>query len=274
MELSGELQERVQESVEKASRLVAGSRYVVAMVGAGMSAESGIPTYRGPGGLWTRIGEPDPRSYQAFVADPKGWWERTLDREQNPEQPERAHMREAMANARPNPGHYALVALERMEILKHIITQNVDNLHREAGSTGLSEIHGNRTLLRCMDCSLRLRREEVQIVEVPPLCPECGGVIKSDGVMFGEPIPQDVLERCFRETELCDCMLVLGTSGTVYPAAGFPLEAQRRGAPIIEINVNRTPLTEITDVSLQGPTGELLPPLVARVRQLVSEAEK
>ena len=92
--------------------------------------------------------------------------------------------------------------------------------------------------------------------------------------MFGEPIPQDVLDRCFRETELCDCMLVLGTSGTVYPAAGFPLEARRRGAPIIEINVKRTPITEITEVSLQGPTGDLLPPLVARVGQLVSEAEK
>ena len=267
MELSGEIQERV----EKASRLLARSQYVVALVGAGMSAESGIPTYRGPGGLWTRIGEPDPRSYQAFVADPKGWWERTLNSERNPEQPERAEMRAAMANAKPNPGHYALVDLERIGVLRHIITQNVDNLHREAGNTRLSEIHGNRTLLRCMDCSLRLRREEVQIVEAPPLCPECGGIIKSDGVMFGEPIPQDVLERCFRETELCDCMLVLGTSGTVYPAAGFPLEARRRGVPIIEINVNPTPLTDIAEVSLRGPTGDLLPLLVTKIRKLVKQ---
>ena len=258
------------EELERASQIIAQSRYVVALVGAGMSAESGIPTYRGPGGLWTRIGEPDPRSYQNFVADPKGWWERMLDRDSHPESPDRAQFREAIEKAQPNSGHYALVDLERMGILKHIITQNVDNLHRVVGSLNVAEIHGNRTLVRCMECHLRMPREEFEVVEVPPRCPQCGGIIKGDGVMFGEPIPSDVLETCFRETNLCDCMLILGTSGTVYPAAGFPFQARQRGADLIEVNVNATPLSDITDVLLQGPTGEMLPPLVARVRELVA----
>ena len=262
MELSGQLQERL----EKASRLVAGSRYVVAMVGAGMSAESGIPTYRGPGGLWTRIGEPDPRSYQAFVADPKGWWERTLDREHNPEQPERAHMREAMANARPNSGHYALVALERMGILKHIITQNVDNLHREAGSHSLLEIHGNRTWLRCIGCGARQPREGYHFDSLPPRCTDCGGLIKMDTVMFGEPIPEDVLLACREQAETCDSMLLVGTSGTVNPAARLPLVAKELGAALIEVNPEETTLTPWCDITLKGPSGELLPLLLERVR--------
>ncbi|MFH1141879.1 MAG: NAD-dependent deacylase [Chloroflexota bacterium] len=257
--------------LEKASQIVAQCRHVVAMVGAGMSAESGIPTYRGAGGLWTRIGEPDPRSFQNFAADPKAWWQRMLDREINPEAPERAHFREAIAKAQPNPGHYALVELEGTGILRYIITQNIDNLHRVAGSINVAEIHGNRTRLRCMRCHWRVPREEFEIVDVPPRCPQCGGIIKGDGVMFGEPIPPDVLNICFRETDRCDCMIVLGTSGTVYPAAGFPVRAHERGAYLIEINTEPTSITDIVDVSLRGPTGEILPLLVTRVRELVAQ---
>ena len=260
-----------QQALEQASQIVARSHYVVALVGAGMSAESDIPTYRGPGGLWTRIGEPDPRSFQTFVADPKGWWQRTLDRENNPESPDRAQFREAIEKAQPNPGHYALVELESMGTLDCVITQNVDNLHQAAGSRNVAEIHGNRTLLRCMECHLRIPREEFEIVEVPPRCPQCGGIIKGNGVMFGEPIPPNVLETCFQQANLCDCMLVLGTSGTVYPAAGFPLQARQRGACLIEVNVDPTPLSHMVDVVLRGPSGKLLPLLVTRVRELVAQ---
>ncbi len=258
------------EAVERASRIVAESRYVIAMVGAGMSAESGVPTYRGAGGLWTRFGEPDPRLYQAFVQDPKGWWERMLDRENNPEPSPRAEMRQALEKATPNAGHYALVDLESMGILKYVITQNIDNLHRAAGSRNLAEIHGNRTLLRCMECHLRMPRDEYEFAEMPPRCPECGGIIKGDGVMFGEPIPTDVLQVSYEQTERCDCMLVLGTSGTVYPAAQFPLQAHQSGAHLIEVNVDDTPLTDMADVVLRGPSGELLPPLVTRVAELLA----
>ncbi len=259
------------EELEKASQIVAQSRHVVAMVGAGMSAESGIPTYRGEGGLWTRIGEPDPRSFQNFASDPKAWWQRMLDRESNPEAPERAHFRAAIEKAQPNPGHYALVELEGTGILRCIITQNVDNLHRVAGSINVAEVHGNRTLLRCMSCHWRVPWGEFEIADVPPRCPQCGGIIKGDGVMFGEPIPPDVLNICFRETDRCDCMIVLGTSGTVYPAAGFPMHAHEHGAYLIEINTEPTPISEMVDVSLRGPTGEILPLLVTRVRELTTQ---
>ena len=134
-----------QQALQRAAQILGASHYVVALSGAGMSAESGIPTYRGPGGLWTRIGEPDPRSYYAFIADPKAWWERTLGIRESHEEPERVQFRQAIEEAEPNPGHYALADLEAMGLLKHTITQNVDGLHREAGSRSLSEIHGNRT---------------------------------------------------------------------------------------------------------------------------------
>lgn len=270
-----DLSEDQREALEKASQLIAEAGYVVALIGAGLSAESGIPTYRGPGGLWTRIGEPDPRSFQNFAADPKGWWERMLDRDNNPESPERAHFREAIETAGPNPGHYALVDFENMGKLKYIITQNVDNLHYVAGSRNVAEIHGNRTMLRCMRCHHRVLREEFEInpKELPPKClePHCRGDIKGDGVMFGEPIPPDVLDVCFDQTSRCDCMLVLGTSGTVYPAAGFPVQAYERGARLIEVNVDPTPISDIVDVALKGPSGEFLPLLVARVRELVGQ---
>ncbi len=259
------------QGLEQASQIIASSRHMVALVGAGMSAESGIPTYRGAGGLWTRIGEPDPRSFQNFASDPKAWWQRTLGRESHPEAPERAGFRQAIEKAKPNPGHYALVDLEGTGILRYIITQNVDNLHRVAGSINVAEIHGNRTLLRCIQCHWRVPREEFEVVEVPPRCPQCGGVVKGDGVMFGEPIPPDVLSICFREADRCDCMIVLGTSGTVYPAAGFPLRAHERGAYLIEVNPEPTPISDVVDVSLRGATGEVLPLLVTRVRELMAQ---
>lgn len=248
-----------------ASKLIKESSHVIALVGAGMSAESGIPTYRGPGGLWSRIGEPDPRSFETFLQDPKLWWERMLDRANIPAKPEQLQFREALESARPNPGHYALASLEDMGVLKYIITQNVDNLHQLAGNTKVAEIHGNRTLLRCMDCNWRTPRKDFEIRELPPSCPNCGGLVKGDGVMFGEPIPSDVLEKCLDETAQCDCMLVLGTSGTVYPAAGFPIRALEHGAHLIEINTSTTPISHIVDVRINGPSGKILPAIVDRI---------
>jgi NAD-dependent deacetylase len=230
-----------------------------------MSAESGIPTYRGKGGLWTSLGEPDPRSYDTFLADPKAWWEKSMNLNDAAESEARRRFRSALETGKPNAGHYALAHLEQVGFIRHTITQNVDGLHRMAGSRKLSEIHGNRLLLRCMDCSLRLPRAAFRIRKMPPLCPECGGIIKSDGVMFGEPIPRDVLSRCIEETIKADCVLVLGTSGTVYPAAGFPLQAKDRGAYLIEINLNETPISDISDISLRLPTGEALPQIAARI---------
>ena len=143
------------QAIESATRLIVESTYVIALVGAGLSAESGIPTFRGPGGLWTRIGEPSMNGYQEFLADPSGWWKQQREQQANPD---RAHFRGAIEKAEPNAGHYALAELEKLGILKRMITQNVDNLHYVAGSMQVTEIHGNRTKLRCIGCEARWHR--------------------------------------------------------------------------------------------------------------------
>ena len=151
-----------------------------------------------------------------------------------------------------------------------MITQNVDDLHGRAGSRNLLEIHGNRNYLRCIGCGWRRPRAEHAITDVPPLCAECGGVIKLDTVMFGEPIPRGVLDACFAETQRCDAMLLVGTSGAVNPAAQLPLLARERGARIIEVNPEPTQLTAAADVVVTGPAGEMLPLIV----QALSDIEK
>lgn len=255
------------EEIEKAARLILKAKYVVALVGAGISVKSGIPPFRGPGGLWTKYGEPDMRGYDRFLADPKGWWETHLKREGYI-----SELIDTITKAKPNPGHYALAELETMGILKHTITQNVDNLHCAAGSKSLSEIHGNMFKLRCISCNCRFEMGEISMAELPPHCPNCGGIVKTDGVMFGEPIPPDVLERCHEETAKCDCMLLIGTSATVYPAAAFPSLARRQGASFIEINPYETPLTNACEAVLRGPSADSLPIIVERVKELLTES--
>lgn len=257
---------KLEDAIDSAARLIVQSKHVMALVGSGLSVESGIPTFRGPNGLWTRLGEPSVRSYQLFLEDPAAWWKHQLDREVDPA---RTEFRDAIDRARPNPGHYALAELEQLGILKMTITQNVDDLHFKAGSRLVAEIHGNRTRLRCILCELRWRRAEFVIEKYPPHCPECGGLVKSDTVMFGEPIPRRVLELCNAEADRCDCMIAAGTSATVYPAANFPRRVAARGGFLIEANIVETPLSGCSNVVLKGPTGQTLPLLVARVKELL-----
>jgi len=230
-----------------------------------MSVESGIPPFRGPGGLWTKYGEPDMGGYDRLVADPKGWWESIRRREGYA-----SEMLRGIEQAKPNPGHYALAELEQMGILRCIITQNVDNLHNAAGSKNVAEIHGNIFKLRCISCGSRYARGEISVEVLPPRCPKCGGVIKTDGVLFGEPIPADVLRRCEEETAKCDCMLIIGTSAQVYPTAGFPSYVHKRGGSLIEINPYDTPLTNSCKVVIRAPSGETLPQIVAFIKHLRS----
>ena len=260
-----DLKEKLKEELDDASNLLIASKYAVGLTGAGVSVESGIPPFRGPGGIWTKYGEPSMDGYQRFLADPKGWWEgRTR----------RAGISELIVKlmeAKPNPGHYALAELEEMNILKCLITQNIDDLHRKAGNKNLAEIHGNMTKLRCISCNTRWDRDAFEIKEVPPQCPECGGLVKSDTVMFGEPIPRDVLAKCEIETAKCDCMLVAGTTATVYPAASFPKRAKRRGVALIEVNLYESELSYLCDVVLLGPSGQILPLLVECVNEKLQE---
>jgi NAD-dependent deacetylase len=198
--------------------------------------------------------------YERFLADPVAAWKERL----SPSGPMR-ELWETLQRAQPNPGHLALVQLEGRGILKHLITQNVDNLHIAAGSRKIAEIHGNATLVRCIECVARYRRDEISYEQLPPRCPQCSGILKSDTVSFGEPIPTDVLQRCFEETEECDCMIVAGTSATVYPAAQFPIDVRRRGGHLIEINLYESELTAIASLSLRGERGTVLPALVERI---------
>ncbi len=252
------------DEIQRAAALIRNADYLVALSGAGLSAGSGIPTYRGAGGLWTQHGTPPLLSYQEFASDPAAWWQKRLDAEEDPSHPV-YQMKLAVDAAAPNAGHLALAELEHRGTLRSTITQNVDNLHGEAGSRALLEIHGNRNRLRCLGCGLRFHRDGFDLSRVPPMCGECGSVLKLDTVMFGEPIPPDVLESCRDAAERCDCMLLVGTSGTVNPAARLPLLAKERGASLIEVNPESTPLTSWCDIVLQGPADAILPELLRSI---------
>ena len=248
-------------AVARATDALLRARYVIALTGAGLSVESGIPPFRGPGGLWTKHGEPPMNGYERFLADPRRAWEDRL----NPRGPMR-ELWAALDAARPNPGHVALADLEALGVLRALITQNVDDLHAQAGSKRLLEIHGNATLVRCIACVVRFPQREVPTDVLPPRCPRCGGLLKSDTVSFGEPIPPDVLLRCHDEAERADCVIVAGTSASVYPAAQFPITVRERGGTLIEVNPHASEITPLCEIQLRSESGVALPRLIERVR--------
>ena len=260
-------------AIDQAAAVLLRSRHTVVLAGAGISKESGIPTFRGEGGLWTTQGEPPMNQYETFAADPKRWWERRIEdaRAGNA-------FGASIEAAQPNAGHLALTELESMGRIAHVISQNIDDLHRRAGQRSLTEIHGNRMWMRCIRCGTRWPREEFPVDEadLPPRCaaPGCAGIVKGDTVMFGEPIPPLALARCEAETAQADCFLTVGTSAVVYPAAAYPIEAARRGVPLIEVNPEETPLTQIADIVVRAPSGEALPALVAAVRKQQAASDR
>jgi len=257
------------QEIQQAAAVLARAEHVVALTGAGLSVESGIPPFRGPGGLWTRYGEPPMDGYRRFLADPAEAWRERL----HPTESWARGLRDTLADAKPNDGHIALVELEQMGRLRALITQNIDDLHRQAGSRALLEIHGNHRLLRCLDCNQRYAPEQIEVDEdsLPPRCPECAGIVKGDTVQFGEPIPPDVLRRCQEETQRSDCMLVIGTTATVYPAAEFPLQVLRRRGHVIEVNPYESELSSVASLSLRGPGGAVLTRLIECVRAKQNE---
>jgi NAD-dependent deacetylase len=247
--------------VRAGAEMILGAQYPIALTGAGMSVESGIPPFRGPGGLWTKYGEPPMNGFQRFMENPRQAWEERLSRRND-------ELFKPLAVAKPNPGHIALVDLERIGVLRFVITQNVDDLHRQAGQQELAEIHGNWTLIRCIDCTKRFHSDAISLEVLPPECPRCGGLLKSDTVSFGEPIPTDVLNRCAEHAARSDLVIVAGTSATVYPAAGFALEVKQRGGVLIEVNLYDSEITRICDLSLRGGSAEVLPRLLKSVQEL------
>ena len=259
------MDERVQSDIDRAAELIMKAKHVGALTGAGVSVESGIRPYRGPDGLWTEYGEPPMDRYQQYFSDPKVGWEKIMKGEVFPREM-MSKLVETLVNARPNDGHYALAELEGLDILKFLITQNVDNLHRAAGSKNLMEIHGNLYKLRCMQCNSRYEFGEISLQNPPPTCPKCNGTVKPDGVMFGEPIPPDVLSKCQEETAKCDCMLSVGTSALVYPAASFPQLVKRRGGTLIEINAYGTDIGSACDITILGKSAEIMPVLLGKIK--------
>jgi len=249
------------EQIETAARMVLEGDYPIALTGAGMSVESGIPPFRGPGGLWTKYGEPPMNGFQIFLDNPKKAWEERL-------KPRNDELYRPLKVAEPNPGHRALVDLEAMGVLRFVITQNVDDLHRQAGQQNLAEIHGNWKLIRCLECTARFQPDAISVESLPPRCPKCSGLLKSDTVSFGEPIPPDVLRRCAEHSAHADLVIVAGTSATVYPAAGFALEVKERGGRLIEVNLYESEITRICDVSLRGGSAVVLPRMVAAVSRI------
>ncbi len=229
------------------------ARRVVVLTGAGVSQESGLRTFRDPQtGLWAKHKPEDLASPEAFRRDPKLVWDWY------------AWRREALKGVRPNLGHYALVEFEKHIPQFTLVTQNVDGLHRMAGSRSLYELHGNIQRVRCSECG-RFADDWDEKSEEVPHCTFCGGLLRPDVVWFGEALPRAALEAAVEASRACELFFSIGTSGVVQPAASLPYAAHNRGAALIELNPDPTPLTPKVDYFLQGKSGELLPELVQAV---------
>lgn len=229
---------------------------VCCMTGAGISAESGIATFRGPDGLWEGRRPEDVATPEAFQRDPESVWRFYQAR------------RKALISARPNAGHFALVRLAELVADFQLITQNVDGLHRDAGSPEVIELHGDVRINRCTNCRWETRVEGAAERFALPHCPECDGLLRPGVVWFGEMLAPGAIEAAQHAAEHCQIMLVVGTSSLVQPAASLASWAQTQGAKVVEINTDSTVLSSSADVHLRGPSGEVLPALVAGVRGL------
>ncbi len=252
--MSGGLPEQ---TLEAAAATLARCGHVIALTGAGISVESGIPDFRSPGGLWERFNPMEYAHINTFLEHPERSWEMFLAVEQ------------ILAAASPNPGHVALAELERIGLLRAVITQNIDGLHQRAGSRVVREFHGTHAHLHCVECGRRYPPGHA-VDEIPPRC-DCGAPLKPAVVLFGEAIPQDAALASSRDSDRCDAMLVVGTSAEVYPAAAIPRQVALRGKPVIVVDVMETSLSrEYPQLFLQGTAGEVLPRLVERVVELRS----
>jgi NAD-dependent deacetylase len=223
---------------------------IAVLTGAGVSAESGIPTFRGPGGIWRTYKAEDLATPEAFVRDPKFVWE-WYD-----------YRRSVIAEVEPNAGHRALVKLEERVGEFTLITQNVDGLHDRAGSRKILKVHGDIWMVRCTVCGQEREEKSVRLSEIPPRC-ECGGIERPGVVWFGEALPPLVWEHAKRAVQQVEVLLVVGTSAVVHPVAGLADLAKSRGAVVVEVNVAETPVTAGADYSLRGPAAAILPELFA-----------
>ncbi len=238
--------------IKKTSEALLESKKTIALTGAGISVESGIPPFRGKGGLWERY---DPYEYghvESFLRDPDKAWIMLKE------------LLDTVVRATPNPAHLALAELEGKGLLEGIITQNVDSLHQAAGTRKVIELHGNNRRLICMKCKKSYPIEHY-LEGVPPKC-ECDFALRPNVVLFGEQLPQEAVSESLRLSKECDLMLVIGTSAMVSPASYIPVTAKEGGAKIIEINPEETVLSSYCDWTIKGKAGEILPKIVEEIR--------
>lgn len=245
----------MENSISQAAEIIYNSKLTLALTGAGISVESGIPDFRSSGGLWSRFSPEDYATITAFREDPGKVWMMLKE------------MDELLDQAKPNKAHLGMGELEKMGFLHYIITQNVDNLHQEGGATNVIEYHGNSSTLSCLWCGKSYRAEEKR-GEYPPRC-QCEKILKPDVVFFGEAIPTQALNKSFLLASSAEALIVAGTSAVVSPANTIPGITKQNGGKIIEINKERTHLTDtLSDVFIQGGAGEILEALVAEVKKL------
>ncbi len=251
---------QIEALIEEAAEIIASANKVVVFTGAGVSTESGIPDFRSPGGIWTKY---QPIMFQDFMASEE------MRRESWRRGKETYHL---FADVEPNPAHYAVVELERMGKIDCVITQNIDNLHQKAGSSPelVIELHGTAMYVVCLSCGKRWPRAEIQEwleagVEIP-LCDECGGIMKSATVSFGQPMPEKETLEAQMRSQQAEVFIVVGSSLVVYPAAHMPLLAKQSGTKLIIINLGETPLDIYADVLIRGKAGEMMKRLVERVK--------
>ncbi len=230
------------------------SKKVVVLTGAGISAESGVPTFRGEEGLWKKYKPEELASFDAFMRNPELVWEWYVFR------------KELIDKVQPNPGHDALFRMEQLYPEFTLITQNVDGLHRKAGNQNILELHGNIMRSRCANCGIKSDRVEIKSDGELPRC-VCGGLMRPDVVWFGEMLPEEILYKAFKATENCELFCTIGTSAVVQPAASLPVTAKEYGAFVVEINTESTIISHRVDESLIGPSGEILPKLLEYIEE-------
>ena len=245
--------------IQDVARLILKSSSTVALTGAGVSTKSGIPDFRGPHGLWTKIDPSKFATVDAFFRDPKGWWETALQ------------LSPVLLRAKPNSAHIMLAKLEHMGRLQWVVTQNIDALHQRAGSKLVLEVHGSMLSATCTLCQLKVDRSDLERAlrkrQIPPTCPACGGILKVDAVFFGESLPREIFGLALRAARDCQLMLVVGSSLTVYPVDTLPSIAKERGASVVIINEEPTPLDDMADVTIRGEAGETLTRVVKIVEK-------
>jgi len=233
--------------IKETAEIIKQAKYTIAFTGAGISVESGIPPFRGAEGLWNKY-DPSVLDLSYFLNHGEESW---------------VHIREIFydffADAKPNQAHLVLAEMERKGLLKAVITQNIDNLHHEAGSINVHEFHGNSKKLKCLKCGSIYEVSEINLKKLPPRCKKDKAILKPDFIFFGEGIPPDAYSNSFAEAEKADVCLIIGSTGEVTPASYVPRTAKQSGAVIIEINPEETTFTsQITDIHLQGKASEIM----------------